>query len=305
MMEHNDRQMILLAEPDMEESVLHRRSRTKHLKRRRRRFGFRLGVSCLSMLVITALLSVGGTFSKYTSQSPEIGIPSKTVGAFKNNVDFITAQVKENTSAYSLKDTDVLVSAFKITNYSGETSSVVDLNVDVEMYLSGKYTYHQVVTFPEGYPENPLLRPTVEASDSNKNSTDAVYKNVNFCNGLKSYLVIGKMQDDTFVETNRLPNTSASPISAPGISVMALPPVESDIPITIDLGATWTNFYTFTANKQEKLICLIIVDTNVTDDSGAPIKYTGPDLTLSGNQQGNDESNLTVTVSQAKSDEED
>lgn len=117
MMEHNDRQMILLAEPDMEESVLHRRSRAKHLKRRRRRFGFRLGISSLTLLMVIALMSVGGTFSKYTSQSPELTIPSLTAGNFAFEANMMT---KEEQTAYqselSLKDKQILACAFTVSN---------------------------------------------------------------------------------------------------------------------------------------------------------------------------------------------
>lgn len=127
MMEHNDRPMILLAEPDTVKPVNRRHSRAQHLKKRRGRTLFRLGVSFFTMLVLTAMLPLGGTFSKYTSQSPELTIPPLTAGSFAFKATEMTKEEMGNYgNTIGLSENEILAYAFTVSNSdtSGKVSDV-------------------------------------------------------------------------------------------------------------------------------------------------------------------------------------
>lgn len=233
MMEHNDRQMILLAEPDMEESVLHRRSRAKHLKRRRRRFGFRLGISCLTMLMVIALMSVGGTFSKYTSQSPELTIPSLKAAEFHPNVSYITNTVKnaENKAEYGLEETDVVVAAFTVSSAVDGKISEVSLNCNVTLQLQGKVN--------------------VQIDDTNYQVLPGDREKLNALDHLKVKLlcnVNGGYQE--------ISNTAPSP--------MALIPVAQ----TKNLNGVWDFALNNDFQNEKVVTCVIAIDTSEFTYSG-------------------------------------
>ena len=283
MMEHNDRQMILLAEPDMEESVLHRRSRTKHLKRRRRRFGFRLGVSCLSMLVITALLSVGGTFSKYTTSGGTEEALSIQTGTFASSGEDITDTVRTNKMTYGLADTDVVVAAFTIRNSKAGKTSVVDLNVDVNLIgLSGQYTA-----------QAQFSGSTLEFQ------TEEMAKNAKFVSALKSSLKVGTLEDGVFTPLEQQPTPTAitysedNSLENPEYGIM--PAAFTPFPFVADCSNHWNNAFTILSTDSRTYVGIIIIDTNITDVEYGKLTYTGPDLLLNAGNQ-----NLVVTVNQAR-----
>ncbi len=74
----------------------------------------RLGVSCLSLLMISALLMVGGSFSKHTSTGEITGIPSLTVAGLKE--EDIDVTLEDPGTEYG--DNMAILCTVKITNKS-------------------------------------------------------------------------------------------------------------------------------------------------------------------------------------------
>ncbi len=127
MTEHNERLTALSA---ASETV---QGRANHLKQRKRRFGPRTGVFCLSVLLFAVVLSVGGTFSKYTSTSFGLAIPSLTAEDFAFSAKAMTDDEKtEYNAELALADKQLLAYAFTVCNQEGERVSAVDLTCDLD-----------------------------------------------------------------------------------------------------------------------------------------------------------------------------
>lgn len=283
MTDHNDRPMILLPKPDTVQPVLGWSHRAKHLKKRRGRKLFRLGVSCLSMLVITALLSVGGTFSKYTTSGGTEEALSIQTGTFASSGEDITDTVRTNKTPYGLADTDVVVAAFTIRNSNAGKTSVVDLNVDVNLIgLSGQYTA-----------QAQFSGSTLEFQ------TEEMAKNAKFVSALKSSLKVGTLEDGVFTPLEQQPTPTAitysedNSLENPEYGIM--PAAFTPFPFVADCSNHWNNAFTILSTDSRTYVGIIIIDTNITDVEYGKLTYTGPDLLLNAGNQ-----NLVVTVNQAR-----
>lgn len=266
MMEHNDRQMILLAEPDMEESVLHRRSRAKHLKRRRRRFGFRLGVSCLSMLVITALLSVGGTFSKYTSRSSELRIPSLTAGSFAFEANMMTEEEQtEYQSELSLGDKQILACAFTVSNQD-KNGTVCDVDMTCDLNFRCNFVVDSSKPYWKDFTIGSLKKLMQEE--------------------LKVYLYVDGVQKAEL--TNEL-NITAPVGDTPFDFPMADPVTgyEEEMKFAMNFLLRDSDAISFTFNEQTTKKCAIVIDaTGYNHDEGSLLRQlpSDPTITITANQ---------------------
>ncbi len=258
MMEHNDRPMLLLAEPDTVRPVYRRRSRAKHLKKHKRRMLIRLAVFCLAMTVVTILMPVGGSFSFYTS-SGTVETNPMAAAKFTPDVTYITDSVKNGNKAdYGLSDTDIVVAAFTVSDGTGGNLSEVKLDCDVSLQLQGKVKVNiDGSTF------------TVVPEDQDKLNALDNLKVKMMCNISGSY--------------TELTNNYSAPMT------MAMIPVDQ----TKNLNGDWHFDLGNDFQSGKTVTCVIAVDTSGFTYTGSDsFTFGKPDGTPDGYQ------NLTVTVNQ-------
>ncbi len=142
---------------------------------------FRLGISCLALLLVTALIFVGGTFSKNTSngsfdglsiQAAEFNLTVKDTWSGSNND-------RLGSSCGFKGDEYVVLCSFEV-NYTGD----VDISCDLVFHVSTNKNLDPDVRF-ELYDENARDTPKATlALDKNKSDVDEnqfVYFANNIC----------------------------------------------------------------------------------------------------------------------------
>lgn len=97
---------------------------------------FRLGAQCLVLLMITATLLVGGSFSKITSEGSTTEFPPLTVANFDVEIAEEPLTDDDRHAEYALSDHQLVVCAFTITN-----NSDVDIIIDDLVFKTG-YTHN-------------------------------------------------------------------------------------------------------------------------------------------------------------------
>lgn len=105
---------------------------------------FRLGAHCLVLLMTTALLFIGGSFSKITSEGSATKFPPLTVANFDVEVAEIELDNLERCSADygELSKHQLFVSKFTIEN-----NSDVDIIIDDLVFQTDYENYDETVTF--------------------------------------------------------------------------------------------------------------------------------------------------------------
>lgn len=297
MMEHNDRPTILSGEPHSVKPVYHGHSRARHLKKRRGRTLMRLGISFFTMLMLITIVPLSSTFSKYTSQSPEITIPSLTAAKFACDVkDEFTVTDEQKTSTYGLDSSDIILKSFQVCNFKDDITSEVDLSVYVHLELTGKYSYYADFDFSQD-------PPTIKLEDLVGNKDKAVEDNRYYLEHLQENIKIkvGTLNPDgTFVADV----VSDVPAYELPTSDMRL---ENDlIPIADPAGTLMSPIFNYiynnsdavrlSAGTQQTKTVIIYLDGTVNSEEGSPITYTGPEIQLTATTNGRN--NFEVTFNQ-------
>ena len=128
---------IFLSEQDAEQPAGRRHRRAKHLKKSGGKRLFRLGVSCLALLLVTSLVLVSGSFSQFSSGPSNMeNFPNLTVAAFG-------VEVRENAPYDPEEEYDadhIVLYSFTIDNTSSQVPIICDITFNVEIkgyYIGG------------------------------------------------------------------------------------------------------------------------------------------------------------------------
>ena len=286
MIGYNEKKAVQTEEPDIKLHKLFRIYRPKYEKspkKSKKRKSLR-ALSCFALVFAALMASAVGTYAKYIS-------PTVTVEPFSVNAAQFACEVKEfdfskiDKSQYNLKDTDVIVAAFTVSNEKNGKHSEVDLSVDVALTLQG--TYNAPGTWDE---------------DNYSWTCDPkVSENIDFCKALKSELIIGYSDNGNFVKlpqkASQAQSVSSNDIANSTHDPMPMSTIPREMEQKIEASNYWTNVFDISANDHKEYICFIIINTDV-EKNGKKLKFTGNDITLQ--SPGNIPNNLIVTVNQAK-----
>lgn len=301
MIEYNEKKAVQTEEPDIKLPKLFRRYRPKYLKKPEKRKSLR-ALTCFALIFAAITASVAGTYAKYISDPVTVEPFSIQAAQFAPNVTFfsqddINAIVKAD---YDLKDTDVVVGAFNVSNNNVDGKlSEVDLSVDVDLALEADDAYAYQLELDYG-------NNSFTEIDSYGNSPEDVKKNIDYCRDLNIKnkhlkLIVGETGASRGF--NQLAEICGSPS---GVSPSSLPPSFAlsvsetrDYFERVDYDQLWEDAFTIPADGKHKYTVLVVVDTLVKDVNGNQITFKAPPIKLvSSLTKGN---NLTVTVNQAKS----
>ena len=302
MIEYNEKKAVQTEEPDIKLPKLFRRYRPKYLKKPEKRKSLR-ALTCFALIFAALTASVAGTYAKYISPTVTVEPFSVQAAQFAPNVTFFSQdQINDinntNKSNYNLKDTDVVVGAFNVSNNIDGKRSEVDLSVDVDLALEADdaYAYHIKLDGIDSV-----------VSDDYGNTSDDVNNNIDYCQGLniKSEhlkLIVG----ETDASSGTFNGSVVKYGSQNDVSTSSLPPSFAlsdtetrDYLERVDYDQLWEDAFTIPADGEHNYTVLVVVDTVVNDDEGNPITFKAPPIKLvSSLTKGN---NLTVTVNQAKS----
>lgn len=303
MIGYNEKKAVQTEEPDIKLHKLFRIYRPKYEKspkKSEKRKSIR-ALSCFALVFAALMASVGTSYAKYISEPVTIPPFSVNAAQFAPDVKFLSQdEINNNKSKYGLKDTDVVVGAFNVSNNNDGKQSEVDLSVDVDLALEADdaYAYQLELDYDNMSFTN---------IDSYGNSTEDVKKNIDYCRGLniKSKhlkLIVGETDassgtfNESVVKYGSQNDVSTSSSPPP----FALSDTETrDYLERVDYDQLWEDAFTIPADGEHNYTVLVVVDTVVNDDEGNPITFKAPPIKLvTSLTRGN---NLTVTVNQAKS----
>ncbi len=259
----------------------------KHLKNHRHIRAIHLLALCY-LLIAATLMSTSVSFSKYSSSS-DISVQSATVASFNSSVNELSNEEfekikndKVTRTTYGLSDSDVVVSAFKVSNANEKGVSEVALSCDVSITLSGNVTFN--VTYDSTVGDNGGLlynsesdRLNFEALGTFRDNGESKFKLIVFDNSTN--MLNGSY--NPIASKSILPNSSNN-VPMPIISF------PTTLPVDMLFNPEWTNNIKFAANEEKSYTCIVAIDTS-------ELKYTGEPFTL---RSPNSSDNLTVTVNQ-------
>ena len=284
MIEYNEKKAVQTEEPDIKPTKLFRRYRPKYLKKPEKRKSLR-ALTCFALVFAALMTSAAGTYAKYIS--PTVEIPPLSIQAAQFACEVKDLTINDNDKAnYGLKNTDVVVQAFTVSNEKNGVRSEVDLSVDVNLAgLTGTYTAQ------------------VQMSGLNWIfETEEMAKNANFVTKLKSKLFIYSLDDNgTISKLEDQPNPASNINSSEGNLEMPsydIMPVAGDFnPQTFSVNChnEWKEALSIPCDTKHTYVGIIVIDTDIVDPQLGALTFTGSDLELTGTTN-----NLTVTVNQAK-----
>lgn len=249
----------------------------------------RAAAVCLAVTAVTAMLSVGGSFSKYKSETGEIQLPTLQAGRFNPTVTFdgVKDKVEQEKQKYGLKDTDVVVDAFTVSAGDSE----VDISVDVNLHgLSGTVNLGT-------YEFDPL------SGGGTTQIPNEYLSGATYLNSLESSLIVGTLDDGgNFTKLDKQPTPVPEPASAPAAfdapeyDVMPVASMTMPFIVSAEYSNEWQDAFTIPSNDTKKYVVIVVIETEITIEGLDGYEYKGPSVSLAGNSN-----NLTVTVNQAQS----
>lgn len=234
-------------------------------------------ILCCYLLVSAVLLSTSISFSKYTTSTGLIVEPAK-IASFAVDVQKINKSLDDLKSELSLsstyvKDNDVMVEAFKVSNIKNEKVSEVGMECNVSLDLETKY--------------NVTMLKDSSSGDYIMKSDDA--EKIEELQKLSAKLIVVSDDGSHRIDSvNPVKLSEPQMISEPGIMPIAWPDdFNTDIEVTIK--GTWNKAFTFDDSVEKEYTCIIVFDTEGFEAIDKDVTFSQPSTLAD---------NLVVTVNQ-------